>query len=51
MLNDINKKEQCCKLLDIETNSDINTIIFNALVFSISGLSMLILLFYQKNDL
>jgi len=31
--------------------TDTNTIIFNALAFSISGLSMLILLFYQKNDL
>ena len=31
--------------------SDTNTIIFNALAFSISGLSILILLFYQKNDL
>ena len=32
-----------------ETN--INTIIFNALIFSLSGLSMLLLLIRQKNDL
>ena len=38
-------------LTDSPGESDINTIIFNALAFSISGLSMLILLFYQKNDL
>ena len=31
--------------------TDINTIIFNALVFSISGLSMLILLFREKKNL
>ena len=38
-------------LTDSPGESDTNTIIFNALAFSISGLSMLILLFYQKNDL
>ena len=31
--------------------TDTNTIIFNALTFSLSGFSMLILLLYQKKDL
>ena len=31
--------------------TDMNTIIFNALTFSLSGFSMLILLLYQKKDL
>ena len=31
--------------------TDTNTIIFNALTFSLSGFSMLILLFYHKKDL
>ena len=31
--------------------TDTNTIIFNALIFSLSGFSMLILLLYQKKDL
>ena len=38
-------------LTDSPGETDINTIILNALIFSLSGFSMLILLFRQKKDL